>query len=278
MCSHQIFSFRPGSTNSPVAGCLEKALTAFTWSREGIGMGLLNQSKSHDGVMDSNSVNNSILHPNNSIDSTNISMPSTASNSTNNPYTAKIIHNMNKSSNYSSSAIPMNTVTSYISTNSDIGFGSTSSMRTKYDDSRLSLLSTVDEIAEDKYRTKSPLEFMFRWLRFVFLWLRCSVLLIANFASISRTRSPFIRNSRTILKLNPYKRMILYIIIFLLLMYLFIHYFLKLARESADEDPFLDPHQDANIRVADVWLQLPCTCVILKILLAKDFILLDKQE
>ncbi|KAH9394219.1 Zinc finger protein-like 1 [Tyrophagus putrescentiae] len=218
-----IFSFTPGSTKSPVAAALEANLANFAWAREGIGLGLMNSSTSaNQSLSNGNTAVSSLLN-----DSTNIDMATstTSSNSVNN-FAPKILHNNLPSKTTFSSPISVSNVTSFISTNSDIGFGSSSSMRSKFDsESRRSLLA--NDIAEDKYRTKSPVEFFSRWLR---------------------SRSSYMRNQSALSGLGVYKKFIIYGFFGFLILFILVHFFLKFGRQSAENDPFLDPQNDPNLR------------------------------
>lgn len=151
ICSKPIFSM---NSKSPVANLLEQVLSSYAWAKEGIG---LSSMASGQAEMNGEVKNYSSLLD----DSTKINMPLS-----DNQAAPKILHNsLNKFNNYST-PVNVSNVTSFISTNTDLSFGSTFSMRSKFDnDSRRPLLSSVDEIAEDKYRTKSPIEFFSRWLR-----------------------------------------------------------------------------------------------------------------
>lgn len=175
ICTIPIFSFTPGTVKSPVASLLEQSLANFPWAREGIGLGLMDSSSSASSMAtkenDHSFSNGAILgvggHNGPSLlnDSTGINMPSSASTS-NSSFVPKILHTTlpNKPSYSMSTPISVSNVTSFISTNSDLSFGSSSSMRSKFDsESRRSLLA--NDIVEDKYRTKSPIEFLSRWLR-----------------------------------------------------------------------------------------------------------------
>ncbi|KAI2805503.1 Zinc finger protein-like 1 [Blomia tropicalis] len=222
-CTIPIFTSLSGSVKSPVALALEKSLSGIAWAREGIGHGLMG-SDSRNTLSNENSLisNNNNLH-NGSILLNETKMNSGGSNSN---FTPKILHNsLHNKPNYST-PISVSNVTSFISTNSDLSFGSTSSMRSKFDnETRRSLLA--NDILEDKYRTKSPIEFFSRWLR---------------------SRSSYVRNKGTISGLSLYKRLIIYGIIAFILLFVLIHFFLKFGRQSADNDPFLDPKYDTNIR------------------------------
>ena len=162
-----IFSHSPGSTDSPVASHLNKTLSQYSWAREGIGLGLMD-SKIDEGYH--SNINGNLSSNSNNVNQTSLLYNSTKINmnsSNNSESTPKLVHNnlYNKTNYAMSSPISVNNVTSFISTNSDLSFGSTSSMRSKFDnESRRSLLA--NDIVEDKYRTKSPVEFLSRWFRY----------------------------------------------------------------------------------------------------------------
>lgn len=150
ICSKPIFTM---NSKSPVANLLEQVLSSYAWAKEGIGLSSIasEQTEMNGDVKNYSSLLN---------DSTKINMPL----SDNRQVAPKILHNSLNKFNYSA-PVNVSNVTSFIS-NTDLSFGSTFSMRSKFDnDSRRPLLSSVDEIAEDKYRTKSPIEFFSRWLR-----------------------------------------------------------------------------------------------------------------
>lgn len=217
-CSHPIFAF---SSKSPVAQVLENALRPYAWAKDGIDNGSTMDNQGNGQVNYSNSL---LLNA-----STKISIPSTSDSIENKSFSQpKIVHNsLNKPQPSYTSAINVSNVTSFISTNSDLSFGSTSSMRSKFDqESRRSLLS-VDDFQEDKYRTKSPIEFLSRWLR---------------------SKSTFVRNHRTMSSLNIYKRLLIFGFISILFLFIIIHYFIKYGRQSADREKFLDPDYDPNLR------------------------------
>ncbi|KAH9413014.1 Zinc finger protein-like 1 [Dermatophagoides pteronyssinus] len=232
ICSKPIFSF---TSRTPITQQLEQLLATFEWAKEGIS--LLN---SGENLQSSSAMNGQASFSSLLDDSTKITMPSSSVTTIENRQEnlpPRILHNSlynpNKMNNYQMATQPINVsnVTSFISTNSDLSFGSTSSMRSKFDnESRRPLLSNVNEIAEDKYRTKSPVEFFSRWLR---------------------SRSTYIKNQRTMSSLNIYKKFIIYGFILLLFLFIVIHYFIKYGRQSADNDPFLNPEFDPNIRNHD---------------------------
>lgn len=49
-------------------------------------------------------------------------------------------------------------------------------------------------------------------------------------------------------RLNIYKRIIIYSFVGFLVLFILIHYFIKYGRESAENDPFLSPENDPNLR------------------------------
>ncbi|XP_046910285.2 zinc finger protein-like 1 homolog [Dermatophagoides farinae] len=224
-CMKPIFSF---TSRTPITIQLEQLLSSYAWAKEGIS--LLNSGEnSQSSAMNGQASFSSLLD-----DSTKITMPSTSTSTAienrQENFQPRILHNsLHTKMNYSTAApINVSNVTSFISTNSDLSFGSTSSMRSKFDnESRRPLLSSVNEIAEDKYRTKSPVEFFSRWLR---------------------SRSTYIKNQRTMSSLNLYKKFIIYGFLAFLFLFIVIHYFIKYGRQSAENDPFLNPEFDPNIR------------------------------
>jgi len=233
ICTIPIFSYGPGAnkSSSPVRALLEKSLSNFSWAREGIGLDFIDPTSKTSVPLENSSANGMVPNGDNIQNgsslldkSTKINMSSTGNNSN---YSPKLLHNNLPKNNYAmSSPISVNNVTSFISTNSDLSFGSTSSMRSKFDsESRRTLLS--NEIAEDKYRTKSPIEFLSRWLR---------------------TRTSYMRNQPTISGIGVYKKFIIYGLIAFLLLFVLVHFFLKFGRQSAENDPFLDPKNDPNFR------------------------------
>lgn len=159
ICSKPIFSFNQTSTKSVILSSLEEKLSSYSWAREGLMD--FSSTTNNSNNSDSNRHNGQLSSSFHSNDSTKINM---LYNSNNSKPTPKILHSLHNK--HMSTPLNVNNVTSFISTNSDLSFGSTSSMRSKFDnESRRSLLVNVDEIAEDKYQSKSPIEFIFRWLR-----------------------------------------------------------------------------------------------------------------
>lgn len=258
ICTMPIFSFTPGSTKSPVGSQLEKTLADYPWAREGIGLGLMDSKVQTNADNSSNS--NGILPSSGSHgqsgtslldDSTKINM--TPTSSSNSSFAPKLVHNLHSKTNYTmSSPISVNNVTSFISTNSDLSFGSTSSMRSKFDsESRRSLLA--NDIVEDKYRTKSPIEFLSRWFRYDSIRGFYRLNQISN-TFTCRSRSSYMRNQSTLSGIGVYKRFIIFGVIAFLFLFVLVHFFLKFGRQSAENDPFLNPKNDPNFRNEIDWL------------------------
>lgn len=139
-CHRSLF---PSSTaTGPVAVTLQRTLSQVSWARIGLGMPLIDSNDSSYTQLSESPVPNA----------TNVS----------HSVPQVIHHNPISSPNV---PIPVNNITNYINSNNDSNFGITSTTRNKsYDnehDSRKSLL----DIDDDKYRKKSPIEFISRWLR-----------------------------------------------------------------------------------------------------------------
>ncbi|KAI7690109.1 Zinc finger protein-like 1, partial [Sarcoptes scabiei] len=231
ICSKPIFSINP---KSPVGKSLENAIRSFDWAMEG-----LKQNPNESSSISSESMGNGqMIYKSLLDDSTRIDMMTNNEDDLNHP---KIFHNSfttikpigtNLSVGQYSAPINVNNVKNFISTNGDLCFGSSSSMRSKFDnESRRSLLSSVNDIIEDKYRTKSPVEFLSRWLR---------------------SRSTYMRNHTAMSSLSLYKKFIIFGLISFLFLFIVIHYFIKYGRQSAESDPFLNPENDPNLRNANI--------------------------
>ncbi|CAG2172329.1 unnamed protein product, partial [Oppiella nova] len=193
--------------NSPVVSALRRTLADEGWARIGLGMPLIDSSDASYSEL-----NHSSLSMDQSLDTslTHSSVP-------------QVIHH---NPNTNSSNVPIavnNVVNNYINT-SDSTYSMTSTTRTNksYDNgSRKSLL----DIDDDKYRRKSPMEFLSRWLR---------------------SHSTF--TNRRNMPAFTYRRLIIVAILVFIGICTLIHYFLKFGRESADSDPLLDPRFNPNIR------------------------------
>ncbi|XP_054153163.1 zinc finger protein-like 1 [Oppia nitens] len=191
--------FPTSNANSPVINLFRKLLSDESWARVGLGMPVI-ESNDHSFQ----DLNQSSL--------SNVSMDSSS------PSVPQVIHH---NPNNSSANVPIyiNNVSNYNTPHND-SFGM-STTRNKYDNgSRKSLL----DIDEDKYRQKSPIEFISRWLRL---------------------HTPIGNRRQTVL---TQKRLIIVAIIVFLVICTLVHYFLKFGRESADNDPLLDPRFNPNIR------------------------------
>jgi hypothetical protein len=124
-----------------------------------------------------------------------------------------------------SSCVPIN-ISSFIES-----AGNWSCATNSQHESRLPLLEMMDDIDEDKYKSKSPSEFLSRWFR----------------NRRARLASPSLRSEEG----ADYTRFVLPGVIFLLLLFTVIHFFFKYGRESAAHDASLDPAFNPNIRVQD---------------------------
>jgi cobalamin biosynthesis Mg chelatase CobN len=93
-------------------------------------------------------------------------------------------------------------------------------------ESRLPLLS--DDVDEDKYKSKSASEFLFRWFR--------------NRRSLMKR--PSVSSSSS----NSISRYVFPGIIALVVLFTLVHFFLKFGRQSADADISLNPDFNPNIR------------------------------
>lgn len=193
--------FPSNTASSPVALKLQSTLSDVSWARIGLGMPLI----------DSNQPNEDTLH----------------SNAMNTHSVPQVVHH-NPISNSSSVPIPLNNIANYITSNNDSNFGNTSARNKSYDsdhDSRKSLL----DIDDDKYRNKSPMEFISRWLR---------------------SHSTFVKRRQ--MPAFTYRRLIIIGILVFLGLCTLVHYFLKFGRESAEHDPMLDPRFNPNIRNEEI--------------------------
>ena len=133
-------------------------------------------------------------------------------------------------------AVPVNMspVSSFVET-SDWGGASVTTQRhpnhvdSSIHESRLPLLT--DDVDEDKLRSKSASEFLFRWLR--------------NRRSLMPSRRASLSSSSSSSSLGRY---LFPGIIGVLVLFALIHFFLKFGRQSADADVSLNPAFNPNIR------------------------------
>lgn len=56
------------------------------------------------------------------------------------------------------------------------------------------------------------------------------------------------RNQPALRGISVYKKFIIYGIFGFLILFILVHFFLKFGRQSAENDPFLDPKYDPNLR------------------------------
>ena len=134
------------SANSPVANNLRKVLADESWARIGLGMPLIETNDNSYSELNQSSLSTT------SVDSMTHSVP-------------QVVHH-NPTLNSSNVPIAVNNVSNYITSNTDSTFGVISSnARNKSYDMKDSYKSLLD-IDDDKYRRKSPMEFLSRWLRY----------------------------------------------------------------------------------------------------------------
>ena len=138
--------FPATASNSPVANNLRQILAEENWARIGLGMPLIQTND-------------------NSYSELNQSSLSTTSNDSMTHSVPQVVHH-NPTISSSNVPIAVNSVSNYISSNTDSTFGViTSNSRNKSYDIKDSYKSLLD-IDDDKYRRKSPMEFLSRWLRY----------------------------------------------------------------------------------------------------------------
>ena len=215
-CTIPIFSFN-SDKNSPVASLLTQLLSNYAWANEGLSD--MNKKHSSSTKPEQNNQNKS---SNNSKPSNAISNgPSKVVHENEAP---KILHSLANKQNFpSSTPISMNSMTSFISSHSDLSFGSTSSMRNKFETERRSLLSS--DTLEDKYRHRSMVDFISRWFRY---------------------RTTNFRNNSN-LAFGAYTRIVVLIIFILFCFISLIYIFAVFGRISADNDPMLNPDNNPNL-------------------------------
>ncbi len=139
-CNRPLF---PSSTaSSPVAVCLQRTLSDVSWARIGLGMPLIDSTDNSYSELNESSLS--------SVSNVSHSVPQV------------IHHNPISSSNI---PIAVNNITNYITSNNDSNFGITSNARNKSYDNELDSRKSLLDIDDDKYRNKSPMEFLSRWLR-----------------------------------------------------------------------------------------------------------------
>ncbi|CAG2107170.1 unnamed protein product [Medioppia subpectinata] len=199
--------FPSQATNSPVVSALRRTLSDESWARIGLGMPLI-ESSNDASYTDLNQ---------SSLSNQSLDMSSTFNSSV-----PQVIHHNPTANNSSNHSIPVN-VSNYSNSDTNSAFSSTRTNSKSYDNngSRKSLL----DIDEDKYRRKSPMEFLSRWLR---------------------SHSTF--SNRRNLPTFTYRPLIVIGILVFIGLCTLVHYFLKFGRESADSDPLLDPRFNPNIR------------------------------
>ena len=136
--------FPSTAVNSPVANNLRKILADESWARIGLGMPLIESNDSSYSDL-----NQSSLSTTSANDSMSHSVP-------------QVVHH-NPTHNSTNVPIAVNNISNYITSNNDSSFSgiTSNSSRRKSNDNK-SLL----DIDDDKYRRKSPMEFISRWLRY----------------------------------------------------------------------------------------------------------------
>ena len=140
--------FPTTAANSPVANNLRRVLSDESWARIGLGMPLI---ESND----------------NSYSDLNQSSLSMASNDSMSDSVPQVVHH-NPVHNPPNVPIAVNNVSNYINSNNDSSFCMNSNSRnSRSSEGRDSYKSLLD-IDDDKYRRKSPMEFISRWLRYAF--------------------------------------------------------------------------------------------------------------
>ena len=199
--------FPPLASNSPLCLQLRNLLANAEWAKEGLGQTINGKDTSLDSRSNI-SFSDTSLFSNNSHDSSQI----------------QVVRNHNHSD---SSCVPINinSVSSFIESTSNWTCSTRSSQ-----ESRLPLLLDTDDVDEDKYKSKSPSEFLTKW-----------------FKSRSRGR-PSLGN---IEEGADYTKYVIPGVIIGLILLTLIHFFLKYGRESAEHDLSLDPAFNPNIRVQD---------------------------
>jgi len=188
--------FPPSNSTTPISQFLRKVLAGAEWARIGLGLPILDkQNMSISELGEEQSQLNSIPH---------------------------VVHN---NTNHASGSIPVtiNNVSNFISSG-ELSNQATSrkayEMERKSDDSR-----PLIDIDDNKYKRKSPMEFLTRWFR-------------------SRT-------SRRGMPALTYRRWIILVVILLIGFFTVLHYFMKYGRENADNDLSLDPAFNPHIRVEE---------------------------
>lgn len=136
-CQRSMFS---SSTTSPVAQAFQKTLGSESWARNGFGLPLV------DGPNSMNELNSVISN----------SIPN------NNQFNVPQVIHHNPTTPTSNVPIAVNNITNYISSNNDHNVPFALAKIARESVSRRPLL----DIDEDKYRNKSPMEFLSRWLRY----------------------------------------------------------------------------------------------------------------
>ena len=206
--------FPPKASNSPVCLQLRNLLSNAEWAREGLSMNAVNGNDV--GHFDPQQ---SIFNESGSLDSSHHHIQVVKNHGMNNGSTAT----------GDSSCVPIN-ISSVSSFMESAGNWSCSTRASASHESRLPLLD-LDDVDEDKYKTKSPSEFLTKWFK------------------SRRARLPSLRLSEA--EGQNYSRYVIPGIIAILLIMTVIHFFLKYGRESASHDLSLDPAFNPNIRVQD---------------------------
>ncbi|RWS17786.1 zinc finger protein-like 1 [Dinothrombium tinctorium] len=191
--------FPPSSAaNTPVSLNLRKLLSTVEWARVGLGLPIVENNR------------NSLIADDSNVSNYQRNVP-------------QIIHHNPVSS---TTPIPVNNVSSFINSSSDSFTISSNPRKVHESEVRFSNNSNAPllDIDEDKYRNKSPMEFLSRWFR--------------SHGAFSRQR-------------NSYRRWIIVGILAFIALCTIIHYFLKMGRLTADNDPLLDPNFNPNIRVEE---------------------------
>ncbi|RWS24878.1 zinc finger protein-like 1 [Leptotrombidium deliense] len=191
--------FPPSSAaNTPISLNLRKLLSTAEWARVGLGLPIVDNSRT--------------------------SLMETENNLSNHRNVPQVIH---YSPVTSSVPIAVNNVSNYLSSNSDSNFAfSTNPRKVTESDVNFSNSSTAPllDIDEDKYRTKSPMEFFSKWFR---------------------------AHGGFPLRQNSHRRWIILGVLLFIGICTLVHYFLKMGRLNADNDPMLDPDFNPHIRVEE---------------------------